>query len=369
MKIGIVTIQDNFNYGNRLQNYAVSKIVESYKMQVDTVIIKNREELLQIDNYKKWIKRILPNKVNWMLSAFKKQLVGNKLEISREKSFQQFNQKYIRSKTYYIDTYAQLLEMKQLQNYDYFLAGSDQIWNPFFAGQELYFLTFAPPQKRIAFIASIGVSKLPKEEENRYKEYLSQMKYISVREESAVKIISELIDKQADCFLDPVLLIKREEWLKLMEPVVQEIPSQYILSFFLGEKPEKEIELFANSKHLPIIHMNNKAYKKFYCLNPAQLLYLINHAEFVLTDSFHVTAFSIIFQKQFYVFKRKQIGMENLFSRMETLLGKLDLYSRVQDTAEIKDKEKITKEKYEKIEECLVEEKVKFDKILKNVLS
>lgn len=368
MKIGIITIQDNSNYGNRLQNYAVCKIIESYGMQANTMIIKNKEDFLQINNSKKWIKKVLPIQLISILSDCKKEIRGNRLEVKREKSFQQFSKKYIENKILYINEYKELSRIKELQEYNYFLAGSDQIWNPFFAGKELYFLTFASPKKRIAFIASIGIPQLPENEEKRYKEYLSQMEYISVREKSAVKIINKLINKQVDCFFDPVLLVDRAEWIRIIEPVSKKIPSKYILCFFLGEEPREQIESFANENRMSIIYMNNKKYKDYYYLNPSQLLYLIKNADYILTDSFHVTAFSIIFQKQFYVFKRKETGMENMFSRMETLLGRLDLLSRVQDYELITKKENITEKQFNSINQQLVNERRRFDETMKKVL-
>ncbi len=362
MKVGIITIQDNSNYGNRLQNYAVSEILKNYGMETVTVIVKNKEDFLSVDNKKKWIKRILPIRLIVVISKYKNKKKFQ--DLKRENKFKKFNQKYINSKTYFINQYSELLKIKKLQEYDYFFSGSDQIWNPYYAGDEIYFLTFVPRKKRIAFIASIGVSELPEEKKDKYQLYLSQMKYISVREEKAVHLIEELVNRKVDCFLDPVFLLEKESWIKIIENIPFEIPSRFLLSFFLGEEPNAKIEKYANENNLSIIYMNNKKYRKYYSLNPAQLLYLIKNAEIILTDSFHVTAFSIIFKKQFYVFKRKQEGVISMFSRMETLLSRFHLLDRIQDKVTIESKKDISKADFENIEEEIKKERKRLEKTI-----
>lgn len=367
MKAGIITIRDNINYGNRLQNYAVSILLKGYGIEATTIFLNNKEVFLSY-KHKNWIKRLLPIHLLLFCSMLNKWLHRDKPNIIREKNFCEFNDKYIDQKIYSVNRYKQMIKIKELQEYDYFLAGSDQIWNPNFAGTDLYFLTFAPPEKRIAFIASIGINELPDKEAERYKVLLSKMKYISVREEKAVTLIEQLIGKKVDCFLDPVLLISKDKWSEIAEAIPHDIPSNYILSFFLGDEPEENIKKLAEKRQVSVIHMNQEKYREYYSLNPAQLLYLIKNAEFVLTDSFHVTAFSIIFQKQFYVFRRKQEGMEGMFSRMETLLGKLGLIYRVQDGIEIEDKDVISKEQYDLIEKKLVDEQKRFNEIMSKIL-
>lgn len=192
------------------------------------------------------------------------------------------------------------------------------------------------------------------------------MHYISVREESGVRIIDELIHKKVDCFLDPVLLLDREQWEKMMRPTKFHLPGKFVLSFFLGEEPDKPMEIFAESHGLQVIHMNRREYKDCYLLAPDQMLYMIKNAAFIMTDSFHVTAFSIIFQKQFYVFRRREPGMENMFSRMETLLGKFSLTRRVQEHDTIEDREKISEEQYNEIGVILMKEQMKIRKVIED---
>lgn len=366
MKIGIVTINDHSNYGNRLQNYAVFRLLQNYGHFVETITVNIKEKQIGKEfGIKQVIKKLLPCRILFSavrLNSFVKAVLTGDVEIRKTRNFYEFSNAHIQQKHYYVKKYEDLNRVRELKKYDYILTGSDQVWNPYFAGSDYYFLTFVPPEKRIAFIASIGIPELPNDQKERYAALLKQMHYISVREESAVRIIEELIHKKVDCFLDPVLLLEKENWENLMKSVAFSIPEKYILSFFLGEEPNEKIELFAHNHNLKVVHMNRKEYKEYYPLGPEQLLYVIKNAAIVMTDSFHVTAFSIIFQRQFYVFRRKEPGMENMFSRMETLLGKFYLTERIQDSEEFNDMEDISVKQYLKIEKILTEERNNFDK-------
>lgn len=370
MKVGILTIQDDFNYGNRLQNYAVSEIMKNYGAEVNTIRINNKEDYLKCTSskIKEYIKKLMPMRLLYIHIIHEQKRHRDNLDNARAKEFNLFNKRYIPMKTYYVNRFEQLHRCKELQNCDFFFAGSDQIWNPNFGMKESYFLTFAPSKKRIAFIASMGVTELPERQAERCAELLKQMQYISVREEAAVQIVKELVGREADCFFDPVLLLGRENWLKIEESVSFRIPSRYVLSFFLGLESKEEIEKFAHSRNAEVIYMNQKEYKKYYSINPAQFLYLIRHAEYILTDSFHVTAFSIIFEKQFFVFRRREEGMENMFSRLETLLGRLDLMNRIQCMSEIEGITPISQKQYHNINRILATERARLDKKMNMIL-
>lgn len=372
MRVGLITLQDNHNYGNRLQNFAVSQLMRDYGIEADTIIIENKADSFAQKHsekgFKYFVKKLLPIQLLYVCSIFKMRLFGDKLLNAREREFRKFNKRYIKTKTHYVNRYKQLFQNRQLQEYDYFLTGSDQVWNPDWAGKDIYFLTFAPPQKRIAFIASIGVKELPAEQQTRYAMLLEHMKYISVREESAAELIRNLTGIEADCYFDPVLLVDQKKWTAMAKSISFEMPFGYILSFFLGEEPTEEIKRFADRKESEVIHLDQREYPQYYSLNPAQLLYLIRNAGYILTDSFHVAAFSIIFQKQFSVFRRKQEGMENMFSRMETLLGRLGLMGRIQEVTSIEIIDDISEEQYRNIAQMLTGERKRLDETMKRVL-
>jgi len=370
MKVGIVTIIDQYNYGNRLQNFAVMEIFKSYGIEVVTINIRIKEGYrpYKEKGLVKIVRTVLPVPIFFGLGDFVLQRCKNKHLNKRRKNFVQFTKQRINTINYFVKKYSEIAEIKELEQFDFFITGSDQVWNPKFAGAAYHFLTFAPPCKRIAFIASMGVAELTLEEKERYANLLMEMKYISVRERHAVKIIENVTGKKVDCFFDPVLLLSQEEWKNNMEAPGVDLPERYLLSFFLGEEPKKTIDEYSKTRNLTVIHMNRKEYKKYYALNPAQLLFLINHAETVLTDSFHITAFSLIFKKQFRVYKRKQSGMDNMFSRIENLLERLALEKCIQDDGEILDDVFISKENYERIHSVLQRERDVVDRKMKDIM-
>ena len=213
---------------------------------------------------------------------------------------------------------------------DCFVAGSDQVWNPVFAGLAYEFLTFAPQNKRLSFAASIGVENIPAEKEKKYRKYIKNMKYLSVREQRAVEIVKELTGRDADLTLDPTLLLEPEKWQQAVKKPDIALEQKYICTYFLGETPEA-VQAFAQEKGLPIYALNSEEYPELFTLDPGEFLYMIQNAVYVLTDSFHAVAFSIKFHKEFYVFDRKEEGMANMFSRIETITSRFHLENRIQN--------------------------------------
>ena len=103
--------------------------------------------------------------------------------------------------------------------YDYFITGSDQVWNPnYLYGSSIYFLAFAPKHKRIAFAPSFGVSEIKPEYVERYKEWLSGMHRLSVREDDGAKIIKRINRKRRPVLVDPTMLLTKEKWLSIAKP-------------------------------------------------------------------------------------------------------------------------------------------------------
>lgn len=224
---------------------------------------------------------------------------------------------------------------------NFFVVGSDQVWNPYFGGYSYEFLTFAPKEKRFSFAASIGTDQIPENQKPYFKKYLSEMNYISVRENKAAEIVKDLTGRDVDVVLDPTLLLPKEQWIEIVSKPNIEIDENYICTYFLGEIPEA-VYSFAKKKNLKIYKLNSIEQKELYDINPAEFLYMIKNADYVLTDSFHAVVFSIIFNKDFYVFERKQAGVANMFSRIETITQRFDLQSRIQSREVIKEEKTIT---------------------------
>lgn len=300
--VAIITICDNHNYGNRLQNYAMSKVINS--LNYNSVTLWNKSENRLIQKCKNIIGKIL--------SIY---------NIHRKKYaiFRKFTSKYIDNK------YVDFNYLDKINNeFDYFIVGSDQIWNYNFGNaKDKDFLKFADYNKTISYAPSFGISKIDDEWKDRISDGLNHIKYLSVRENQGANIIRELSNREAQVVLDPTLLLSKEEWCEIEKKPKKMINKKYILTYFLGEKSEQlksELKSLSMNNNLEIINLHNIEDKYFYSCGPSEFLYLFNHAELILTDSFHACVFSMIFNKPFYVFDRNSKGIKCMNSRLDTLL-------------------------------------------------
>lgn len=302
-KIAIVTICDNNNYGNRLQNYALNTVVSS--LGLNSVTLWNKSNNTLRKRTKLAIKKCLPTK-----NIYRK----------KEVLFEQFTRGYICNKYVDLDNLSNIND-----EFDYFIVGSDQIWNYNFGhAQDKDFLKFADFDKTISYAPSFGISNIEHEWEKRISTGVNHIKHLSVREEQGAKIIKELTCRDAQVVLDPTLLLSKTEWCKIQKKPKKMIKEKYILTYFLGEKNEKlksEIDKISIENNLEVINLCDIEDEKFYSCGPSEFLYLFNHAELVLTDSFHACVFSMIFNKPFYVFDRNSKGMKSMNSRLDTLLS------------------------------------------------
>ncbi len=212
----------------------------------------------------------------------------------------------------------------------YYVCGSDQIWNPFYGGKPELFAYGAETKYRIAYAASFGVSTLDDDVKERYSRYLDGMEYISVREERAAELVYELTGKKVPVVLDPTLLLTAEEWKKVSKQP-KFCTGKFILTYFLGnlEKEYTEyISALAEKLGCRVIHLEElNGGEHWYSTGPAEFLWLIEHCEFMCTDSFHGSVFSVIMKKPFLVFERID-GEAPMNSRLDTLLSKLKLEDR-----------------------------------------
>lgn len=314
-KVGIVTLCGNNNYGNKLQNFAVLFYVSKMDYNVETIWICNP---------------FLDNPIKQILKYFKKVMYENIKLFGRRAFFINFN-KYLNIKSRLFFNH----DFRKVKNkYDYFIVGSDQVWNyNYFDNDSIYFLSDSN-KRNISFSASFGVSDIPKEYYNRYKNGLNNFDFISVRENRGQSIVKELTGrKDVEVLVDPTMLLTNKEWDKVSKKPRQFDKldgKKYILNYFLGElssKRKNAIEKFAKKYGCKIINIFNKN-DPFYESGPSEFLYLEKHAFLICTDSFHSSVFAILYNKPFVVFDREQSNVENMSSRIDTLLSKFKLKNR-----------------------------------------
>lgn len=322
-KVGIVTFHRALNYGAVLQSYALQKTVSSLGANCEIVdYICPRITL----DYKPF--RIYKNQ---FVKSFAKSCVMCRRRAKRRDAFKPFFDNYlVKSKKSYHPK-----DLSSLKNdYDIFIAGSDQVWSPRCVGFDpAYFLTFANDEQKYSYAASFAVPTLPEEQIEEYKKRLSGFQTFSVREPSGEKLVKALTGRDATTHLDPTLLISAEEWSKI---AVTKIKQPYILIFTAN--PQISMIDFAlklsKEKNLPIYYINDAPHINTHGINyvvaPSveEFVGYFKGAEYVVTNSFHGTAFSVIFNKNIFAEFKNQKG-RNI--RSEGLLTSLGIQREIVD--------------------------------------
>ena len=308
------------NYGNRLQNYALQHLVESMGFACETICRK----IPLSPTPTKRIKQIVKRAVKWGLNLFLP---------TRAKAFRSFDRKIHKSSNW---ASANEVSPGLANRYDYFISGSDQVWNPYFefvGDSDL--LYFAKSEQKNAYAASFGVDleAIPEQRKPRMAELLSDFKALSVREAEGVRIVRNLTGHDAQLVINPTLTMNGQEWEKLEKrPSFVKTGERYILVYALAQKTKRfqdavEQAVKSGVRVIDIYPEGNKLKKFLMPAGPSEFLYLVHHAEKILSDSFHATAFSLIYHKDAQIFKRKDLDMS---SRITTIAHTLGLADRLQ---------------------------------------
>lgn len=347
-KIGIVTMIGNDNYGNLLQNYAVKKLIEDIGYDAITLnnnIIEDKyacsKKIEMLGKFEpKYMKRYFKAKLNQLIGCknsydynfprlFK--LLQNRkyfyqCKIKRMENFKSFRKMYIPYEV--LPVYDKNFPVN---SYEAFVCGSDVIWHPtYHYNKSNDFLCFAPKYKRIALAPSFGVNEIPEDRIIDYKIWLSEIKYLSIREKAGATIIRNLIQKEVEVLPDPTLTISAKHWREMSKPPKLVPKKQYILCYFLGnvtKEYHRWIEKCRKAEEKEIVYIYDANFLEYYASDPCEFLWLIDNAEAVFTDSFHGIVFSMLFHTPFVAFRRVEEGL-NIFSRIESLLSITNMENR-----------------------------------------
>lgn len=311
MKIGVVTIYDDNNYGNKLQCFALQQKLTELGASVTVIHDEDKRIIIKA---KRVIKRFL--KLEDHIKEKEK----------RKNKFEIFNKK-IKYSNYTVD----FKHPKIKDDFEYFVVGSDQVWNPNFNRlSNLDILKFAKPNKRISYAASFGVNDIPERYQNRISDEISRFKEISVREDSGKEIIEKYTTRNdIQVLIDPTMLLTSQEWDEVATKPEKAINKRYILKYFLGavsEEKNNEIDRIAKKNKLEIIDIMD-INSSFYQTGPSEFLYLEKNAILICTDSFHACVFAILYNVPFIAFDREHNGI-SMNSRIKTLLSKFQIEDR-----------------------------------------
>ena len=365
-KIYTITFHSSYNYGSNLQAYALQEYVKKLDNDCDYKIINLRKDI-QKDMYKTCFERDgLKNKVKSLLLFNEKKNFGLKQE-----RFEKFIQEYLNITKEYNNSSD---FGKDLEDGKYFISGSDQVWNVRARDFDwANYLEFVKDGKRIAYSASFGpkAHTWDTEEKERLMEDIKKYDYISVREQGSYNNVEELTGIKSEINVDPTMLLKKEDWMKIIgsKPIVE---GKYILLYNLN--PDKEYNEIAKKVsqilNMPVVitRMNNfkelaYGFKTRFDTGPLEFLNLINNASLVLSSSFHGTVFSIVFNKPFFAIN----GAKDF--RISTLLTKMGLENRTIEIDNIEEKASQSFDiDFSGAEKNIQEERNKSEKYLKNAL-
>ncbi len=341
-KIGLITFTYGDNYGQRLQNLAVQQILEQKGFEAFT--FRQKQRFTISTKIKKPLKTLLSGRC--------------RESIVRHQSFQDFDKRFIR---FYEDYISPTHIPHGIEDFDYFVAGSDQIWNPNALDDvnSTMFLTFTPEKKRIALSPSISSPSIPDDMHDDYVRYFNGFARLSVREYQGANLIKDLTGRDAEVLIDPTLYFDSDYWREYAEKPSFDIPKNYLLTYFLGKGMyDNQINSICNDLSLQKIDLMVSS--PYYSLGPSEFLWLIAHASAVATDSYHGTIFSLLFNRP--VFHCPRLGSTvDMGSRFETLYKKMGI---TQNLVNEYVKGCNSQGKLRDIEPCLAEERHMFDHYL-----
>ncbi len=320
-----ITFHKANNYGAMLQAYALQKVLsQNYNTKIlnyDNKFISNGYKLFQKGN------RGIKNKCVQLIKDF----VNLKKNYVRSKNFDKFRKKFLLT-----DYYSNSDEVAN--NYpsaDAYITGSDQVWNPKITDglDSVYTLNFGNNDfKKISYAASSGDNDSITKYEDELINSLKKFDNISVREASLQKLLTTKLPTGVSLVLDPTLLIKKEEWEELATDK-RLIKEKYIF-VYCGDEPDYFYntvnELSKRTGYL-IVHFGRRDLKnKFkgrkkscYEAGPQEFVNLVKNAEYVVTVSFHATAFAVMLNRKMFII------LNRFPDRLKTLLNLLELSDRI----------------------------------------
>ena len=342
MKIGILTFfWSNDNYGQLLQCYALQKFLNDRGHEVFLINYDYRKDFVKTPFIKKCLKTLNLKKLLNYLEYKRHSFCVTKEQNLNDRKFNLFRSKYITLSNNRYDSIFELQENPPLA--DIYIVGSDQVWNfllgDFYKVKNIihsYMLDFGNDKtKKISYAASWGITSLPEKYKQEITPLMKRFNYISVREETGVKLCKECGRDDADYVCDPTLLLNKEIYRTIYkENPIRKPEKPYILLYMVNNKFDFNIQYvfdFSKKKNLDVVYVTGNGvidnYKKYFATIP-EWLYLVDNAEYVITNSFHCGVFSSIFHKKYGIvtLNGRDSGMNSRFDSLFNMLGIDDRY-------------------------------------------
>lgn len=325
--IGILTFHDTLNYGATLQCYALQKTIEEMGASVEIIDYKCPRFEKEYSPF--YVSQKKVKKIAYMLCAIK-------MNCKKQKKKRVFHQKYLKlSQKYFKETIAE-----SNKNYEMFIVGSDQVWNWKLTDfDKTYFLDFVDEGRRkISYAASFGLNDIDVEYQDIYRKLLQGYDKISVREKRGMVLLRQLGISDSELVSDPVLLLNRTCWEEIATvPKMNDYILLYTINNTDAYEYAKKLSQRTNKK---LIYLSAPLKAPFYGkkireIGPDEFVGWFLNAAYIVTDSFHGTVFSVLFQKQFVSFQKDKNRGVN--SRIKSMLEILALEKRAVENKEEQD--------------------------------
>lgn len=324
--VGIVTYHKSLSYGGCLQAYATMKIVEKLGYKSFFIDYENSYEARA-----KTTDAIFVGSPKQRFAALVKQSLFRQMDFQK-KAFGSFTKSLAISDR----SYSSREDLSDV-SVDTLLVGSDQVWSPLITGgiDPVFYLQFGTANRRVSFASSMGSYVMSEVELATIGEYLSHFSAVSVREDFARKQIQPFIDTPVHLAADPTLQMTREEWQRIAKMPEGFHAGSFILLFMVSNSPSKYRFLLRDAKQilgLPVVQVRLNSLKPNYVdavipATPFELIWLIDNAAFVLTDSFHGLAFSINMETPFTLLPNKRNNV-----RLQELVDETGLSCRMRNS-------------------------------------
>ena len=326
MKLGLLSFHNAANYGAALQAFALQKVLLDRGFDCEYI------------NYQNDHRRVSYSMTHHLLSSLKKGdmksalkfALGSPFMMLRKTRFKAFYGKNLKQ-TSRIFTSSQ--EARVLNhNYAKFIIGSDQVWNwKNNGGDEAFLLSFVEDDaKKISYSSSFGIAEISEEQKSIYRNYLSKITHLSVREKYGIKLVKNLTGREAALVLDPVFLLSKEQWEQVADSKKKK--EAYIFSY--TNKPN-QLESFLSvtgydvqnscsyklSRNITITDFLHSKVRVKYSMSPSAFLSVIRDANLIVSASFHCVALSIIMNKPFVAILTGDKGKDERLLSILSLLG------------------------------------------------
>lgn len=344
--IALVTCYFQPNYGSQLQAYATQMAFDKLGFENETIMIDGLVPEINKAKYKYFLSRIFDINTIKDKWATVRKLIARKRNPEYRKNLSTRNsmfKEFASSRFHLSKLYNSKNELSLHANdYAAFVVGSDQLWLPSNISADYYTLNFVPDSiPKISLATSFGVSELPRKQAKMASDFLKRLDYISVRETSGQKLVKELSNRDVPVVCDPTLMFTAEDWENVsIKDRFSGAP--YIFVYFLGNNPEhrelvKRVKKLTGLKIIQLAHCDEFiktdvgfADETPYNVGPREFIQLVRDAEFVFTDSFHCSVFSLLYKKNFFTFRRyRGDGKVSTNGRVYSLLSLVNLENRL----------------------------------------